>query len=171
MQAPSASTCCSASASEPPPPDCNEEWGWLSCERAVEDWCDPVEEVFAPVSSIGAGSTALMLMLIGCTGSLVADGEGSGEGVLRLGSGFTRTMFVRSIWFTLLVELRLARKSLTQYRIFTYAKPRQVKTLLYAHPFGMGIIISAASVCVPFPKLQDLASRQHCLPVPYLQWQ
>jgi hypothetical protein len=49
-----------------------------------------------------------MLMLIGCTGSLVADGEGSGEGVLRLENGLTRTMFVRSIWFTLLVELRLA---------------------------------------------------------------
>jgi hypothetical protein len=92
----------------------------LGCERAVEDWYDPDEEVFAPVSSIGAGSTALMLMLIGCTGSLVADGEGSGEGVLRLGNGLTRTMFVRSIWFTLLAELRLARKSLTQCRIFTY---------------------------------------------------
>jgi hypothetical protein len=37
----------------------------LGCERAVEDWYDPDEEVFAPVSSIGAGSTALMLMLIG----------------------------------------------------------------------------------------------------------
>jgi hypothetical protein len=68
-----------------------------------------------------------MLMLIGCTGSLVADGEGSGEGVLRLGNVLTRTMFVRSIWFTLLAELRLARKSLTQCRIFTCAKPRQVK--------------------------------------------
>jgi hypothetical protein len=37
----------------------------LGCERAVEDWYDPDEEVIAPVSSIGAGSTALMLMLIG----------------------------------------------------------------------------------------------------------
>ena len=37
----------------------------MGCERAVEDWYDPDEEVFAPVSSIGAGSTALMLMLIG----------------------------------------------------------------------------------------------------------
>ena len=91
----------------------------MGCERAVEDWYDPDEEVALPVASIGARSTALMLMLIGCTGSLVVDGDGSGEGVLRLGNDITRTVFVRSIWFTLLVELRLARKSLTQCRIFT----------------------------------------------------
>ena len=93
----------------------------MGCEGVIEDWDDPDEEVIASVSSssTGASSTALMLMLIGCTGSLVADGEGSGEGVLRLGNVLTRTMFVRSIWFTLLAELRLARKSLTQCRIFT----------------------------------------------------
>ena len=91
----------------------------MGCERAVEDRYNPDEGVVVPVASIGARSTALMLMLIGCTGSLVADGDGSGEGVLRLGNDITRTVFVRSIWFTLLVELRLARKSLTQCRIFT----------------------------------------------------
>ena len=91
----------------------------MGCERAVEDRYNPDEGVVVPVASIGASSTALMLMLIGCTGSLVADGDGSGEGVLRLGNDTTRTVFVRSIWFTLLVELRLARKSLTQCRIFT----------------------------------------------------
>ena len=47
----------------------------MGCEGAVEDWDDPDEEVFAPVSSIGAGSTALMLMLIDCKDSLVADDD------------------------------------------------------------------------------------------------
>ena len=69
--------------------------------------------------------------------------------------------------------MRLTRHWLlvNQYRIFAYAKPRQVKTLLYSQPFkfGMGIILSAASVYVPFPKLRDLTSRQHCLPAPYVR--
>ena len=43
----------------------------MGCERAVEDWHDPDEEVVLPVASIGAGSTALMLLVIDCTGSLV----------------------------------------------------------------------------------------------------
>ena len=43
----------------------------MGCERAVEDWHDPDEEVVLPVASRGASSTALMLLLIDCTGSLV----------------------------------------------------------------------------------------------------
>ena len=43
----------------------------MGCERAVEDWHDPDEEVVLPVASIGASSTALMLLLVDCTGSLV----------------------------------------------------------------------------------------------------
>ena len=44
-----------------------------------------------------------------------------------------------------------------------------MNTLLYPKPLGMDIIMSAASVYVPFPKLQDLTSRQHCLPAPYVR--
>ena len=47
----------------------------MGCERAVEDWHDPDEEVVLPVASIGASSTALMLLLIDCTGSLVEDDD------------------------------------------------------------------------------------------------
>jgi hypothetical protein len=47
----------------------------MGCEGYVEDRNDPDEEVIAPVSSIGAGSTALMLMLIDCKDSLVADDD------------------------------------------------------------------------------------------------
>ena len=43
----------------------------MGCERAVEDWHDPDEEVVLSVASIGASSTALMLLLTDCTGSLV----------------------------------------------------------------------------------------------------
>ena len=75
---------------------------------------------------------------------------------------------MRSMWFTLLA-VRLTRHWLNQCRIFTYAQPRHVKPILYSQPFGMGIILSAASVCVPFPKLRDLTSRQHCLPAPYVR--
>ena len=77
MQAPSASTCCSAAASEPPPSDRLEASRCVDCEGAAEDWDDPDEEVIASVqvSSFGASSTALMLMLIDCTGSLVEDDD------------------------------------------------------------------------------------------------
>jgi hypothetical protein len=47
----------------------------LGCERAVEDWHDPDEEVVLSVASIGASSTALMLLLVDCTGSLVEDDD------------------------------------------------------------------------------------------------
>ena len=47
----------------------------MDCKGAVEDWDDPDEEVVVPVAPISAGSTALMLMLIGCTGSLVVDDD------------------------------------------------------------------------------------------------
>ena len=43
----------------------------MGCERAVEGWYDPDEEVVLPVASIRASSTALMLLLVDCTGSLV----------------------------------------------------------------------------------------------------
>ena len=64
-----------ASASEPPPTNCPKDWVRMGCEGYVEDRNDPDEEVQAPVSSIGAGSTALMLMLIDCKDSLVADDD------------------------------------------------------------------------------------------------
>ena len=70
---------------------------------------------------------------------------------------------------SLFLAVRLTRHWLNQCRIFTYAQPRHVKPILYSQPFGMGIILSAASVCVPFPKLRDLTSRQHCLPAPYVR--
>ena len=43
----------------------------MDCKGAVEDWDDPDEEVVVPVAPISAGSTALMLLLIDCKGSLV----------------------------------------------------------------------------------------------------
>ena len=130
VEAPTASTCCSATTSEPPPTDCIEEWWWC-CERALEDWNGP-EEVLAPVSSISAGSTALMFMLTDCTDSLV-DGDDSSASACAAASarailaGDHDLAIVHSIGFTLLVELRLTRKSLPSAGFLRQPKSSQVK--------------------------------------------
>jgi hypothetical protein len=111
VKAPSASTWCSAAASEPPLDDWLEVSRGVDCEGAAEDWHDPDEEVVVPVASIGAGSTALMLMLVGCTGSLVADDDAAFLASSRLSCDHVPAMFVRSIEVTVLAGLRRTRKS------------------------------------------------------------
>jgi hypothetical protein len=104
----------------------------VGCEGCVEDRNDLDEEVFAPVASMGAGSTALMFMLTDCTDSLV-DGDDSSASACAASSarailaGDHDLAIVHSIGFTLLVELRLTRKSLPSAGFLRQPKSSQVK--------------------------------------------
>ena len=76
----------------------------MDCKGAVEDWDDPDEEVVDPVAPISAGSTALMLMLIGCTGSLVVDDDAACVDSSRLSFNHGESMSVFSIRFTVVLD-------------------------------------------------------------------
>jgi hypothetical protein len=98
----------------------------------VEDRNDPDEEVLAPVSSIGACSTALMFMLTDCTDSLVDDDDSSASACAAASAaailaGDHDLAIVHSIGFTLLVELRLTRKSLPRAGFLRQPESRLVK--------------------------------------------
>jgi hypothetical protein len=104
----------------------------MGCEGKVEDRNDPDEEVFAPVSSIGACSTALMFMLTDCTDSLVDDDDSSVSACSAASAAAILARdhdlaIVHSIGFTLLVELRLTRKSLPRAGFLRQPKSRLVK--------------------------------------------
>ena len=75
----------------------------MGCERAVEDRYNPDEGVVVPVASIGARSTALMWMLIGCRGSLVVDDDAAFLASSRLSFNYGESMSVLSIWFTVVL--------------------------------------------------------------------
>ena len=75
----------------------------MGCERAVEDRYNPDEGVVVPVASIGARSTALMLMLIGCTGSLVVDDDAACVDSSWLSFNHGESMSVFSIRFTVVL--------------------------------------------------------------------